>query len=136
MEHFAGAELRKKVTQLGLLRKGKPPSQYLFSNDRHTVEKVLGRLTSGNKIVVEATSTWWWFVEKSRELGHEVYLSHPKQTKAIASARLKSDKVNALMLARLLKTDLLQEEEGEGVRLNRPGFHGQLRLGTTFRIVN
>jgi len=46
-------------------------------------------------------------VEQARELGHEVYLSHPKQTKAIASARLKSDKVDALMLARLLKADLL-----------------------------
>ena len=32
---------------------------------------------------------------------------HPKQTKAIASARLKSDKVDALMLAKLLKADLL-----------------------------
>ncbi len=46
-------------------------------------------------------------MEKVRELGHEVFLSHPKQTKAIASARLKSDKVDALMLARLLKADLL-----------------------------
>jgi len=107
MENFAGADLHKKVTQLGLLRKGKPPSQFRFSNDPHTVEKVLSRLPSGTKIAVEATSTWWWFVEKVRELGHEVYLSHPKQTKAIASARLKSDKVDALMPARLLKADLL-----------------------------
>ncbi len=107
MENFAGADLHKKVTQLGLLREGKPPSQYRFPNDPHTVEKVLSRLPSGTKIAVEATSTWWWFVEKVRELGHEVFLSHPKQTKAIASARLKSDKVDALMLARLLKADLL-----------------------------
>ncbi len=107
MENFAGADLHKKVTQLGLLRKGKSPSQFRFSNDPHTVEKVLGKLPSGTKIAVEATSTWWWFVGKVRELGHEVYLSHPKQTKAIASARLKSDKVDALMLARLLKADLL-----------------------------
>lgn len=61
----------------------------------------------GTKIAVEATGTWRWFVEKARELGHKVYLLHPKQTKAIASARLKSDKVDALMLARLLKADLL-----------------------------
>jgi len=107
MENFAGADLHKKVTQLGLLRDGKPPSQYRFSNDPHTVEAVLKRLPSGTKIAVEATGNWWWFVEKVRELGHEACLSHPKQTKAIASARLKSDKVDALMLARLLKADLL-----------------------------
>ncbi len=107
MENYAGADLHKKVTQLGLLRNGKPPSQFRFSNDPHTVEKVLSKLPSGTKIAVESTSTWWWFVEKVRELGREVFLSHPKQTKAIASARLKSDKVDALMLARLLKADLL-----------------------------
>jgi len=42
-----------------------------------------------------------------RELGHEVSLSHLKQTKAIAHARLKSDKADAVMLARLLKADFL-----------------------------
>jgi len=44
------------------------------------------------------TGFWWWFVEKARELGHEVCLSHPKQTKAIAHARLKSDKVDAVVV--------------------------------------
>ncbi len=61
MEYFAGADLHKKVTQLGLLRKGKPPSQFRFSNEPHTVEKVLSKLRFGTKIAVEATSTWWWF---------------------------------------------------------------------------
>lgn len=46
-------------------------------------------------------------MEKAREVGHEVYLSHPKQTKAIAPARLKSDKVDTPMLTRLLKAELL-----------------------------
>ena len=107
MENFAGVDLHKRVTQLAVLREEKPPSQYRFSNDSHTVEEVLKRLPSGTKIAVEATGNWWWFVEKVRELGHEAYLSHPKQTKAIASARLKSDKVDARMLAKLLKADLL-----------------------------
>ena len=107
MENFAGADLHKKVTQLVVLRERKPPSQFRFSNDPHTVEGVLKRLPLGTKIAVEATGNGWWFVEKARELGHEVYLSHPKQTKAIASARLKSDKVDARMLAKLLKADLL-----------------------------
>ena len=38
-------------------------------------------------------------------MGYEVCLSHPKQTKAIAHARLKSDKVDVVMLARLLKAN-------------------------------
>jgi transposase len=107
MEHYAGADLHKRVTQLALLREGKPPAQFRFRNEKHTVEKALKGLPAGTKIAVEATGTWWWFVEQARALGHEVYLSHPKQTKAISSARLKSDKVDAPMLGRLLQADLL-----------------------------
>ncbi len=47
-------------------------------------------------IAVEATGNLRWFVEKSRELGHGVYLSHPRQTKAITSTRPKCDKVDLL----------------------------------------
>lgn len=107
MEHVAGADLHKRVTQLALLRDGQPASQARFANDRASVEGALSRLPAGTTIAVESTGSWWWFVDTARRLGHEVVLSHPKLTKAIASARLKSDKVDAVMLARLLKADLL-----------------------------
>lgn len=107
MESFAGVDLHKRVTQLAVLRDGRPPSQFRFTNDPKTVQGVLKKLPQGTKIAVEATGSWWWFIEKARELGYEVCLSHPKQTKAIAHARLKSDKVDAVMLARLLKADFL-----------------------------
>jgi transposase len=67
----------------------------------------LKKLPQGSKIALEATGSWWWFVDLAQKSGYEVIMSHPKQTKAIASARLKSDKVDALMLAKLLKSDLL-----------------------------
>jgi len=107
MESFAGADLHKRVTQLAVLREGRPPSQFRFANDSKTVDRALKRLPVGTKIAVEATGSWWWFIERARAMGHEVLLSHPKQTKAIAHARLKSDKVDAAMLARLLKADFL-----------------------------
>lgn len=107
MEHVAGADLHKRVTQLALLRDGQPPSQARFPNDRTTVEGALSRLPAGTTIAVESMGSWWWFVDTARRLGHDVVLSHPKLTKAIAAARLKSDKVDAVMLARLLKADLL-----------------------------
>src|SRR4029450_1573606 len=51
--------------------------------------------------------TWWWLVDLLERLGHQPVLSHPKETKAIASARLKNDKVDAQRLALLLRGDLL-----------------------------
>jgi transposase len=107
MENFVGVDLHKRVSQLARLREAKPASQLRFTNDVVTVEKLLKKLPQGSKIAFEATGSWWWFVDLAERTGHEVVMSHPKQTKAIASARLKSDKVDALMLARLLKADFL-----------------------------
>jgi len=107
MESFVGIDLHKYVSQLAVLRESKSPSQLRFANDVVTVEQVLKKLPEGSKIALEAMGSWWWLVELAQKTGHEVFLSHPKQTKAIASARLKSDKVDALMLAKLLKADLL-----------------------------
>ena len=107
MESFVGVDLHKRISQLAALREPKPASQLRFPNHTVSVEKVLKKLPQGSKIALEATGSWWWFVDLAQRTGHEVVMSHPKQTKAIASARLKSDKVDALMLAKLLKADLL-----------------------------
>jgi transposase len=45
----------------------------------------------------------------SEELELEPHLVHPSRGKAIASARLKNDKVDARTLAQLLWADLLPE---------------------------
>ena len=41
--------------------------------------------------------------------GHVVKVSHPLKTRAIASARIKTDKIDAEILANLARTDLLPE---------------------------
>ena len=47
--------------------------------------------------------------ELLEDYGFEPHLVHPLQCKAIASARLKNDKVDAAILAQLLRADLLPE---------------------------
>jgi hypothetical protein len=44
-----------------------------------------------------------------QDTGYELHLAHPLRTKAIASARVKTDAVDARTLAHLLRTDLLPE---------------------------
>jgi transposase len=48
-------------------------------------------------------------VELLEEYGFTPHLVHPSRCKAIASARLKNDKVDAAILAQLLRADLLPE---------------------------
>jgi len=50
---------------------------------------------------------WIPFYENLESLGCKVKLSNPLQTKAIASARIKNDKVDSKILANLLRTNLL-----------------------------
>jgi transposase len=42
-----------------------------------------------------------------QDAGYELHLAHPMRTKAIASARVKTDAVDARTLAQLLRADLL-----------------------------
>ena len=86
MESFVGIDLHKYVSQLAVLRESKSPSQLRFANDVVTVERVLKKLPEGSKIAVEAMGSWWWLVELAQKNGHEVFLSHSNQTKAIASS--------------------------------------------------
>src|SRR6516165_6908904 len=57
----------------------------------------------------EAAFGWGWLVELLEDYGFDPHLVHPLQCKAIASARLKNDKVDAAILAQLLRADLLPE---------------------------
>ena len=70
---------------------------------------ILGALPSGTPVAFEAAYGWGWLVELLEELELEPHLVHPSRCKAIASARLKNDKVDARTLAQLLRADLLPE---------------------------
>ena len=59
--------------------------------------------------------------DQLQEEGFDVKLSHPLKTKAIAYARVKTDKVDSATLAHLLRSDLLPLSyvPEKSVRLNR-----------------
>ena len=62
-----------------------------------------------SRVALEASSHWGWVVDELQGMGLDVVLSHPTKTKAIGSARIKTDKIDAKMLAHLLAADLLPE---------------------------
>ena len=63
----------------------------------------------GTPVAFEAAYGWGWLVELLEDYGFDPHLVHPLRCKAIASARLKNDKVDAAILAQLLRADLLPE---------------------------
>ena len=61
------------------------------------------------RIALEATYGWEWLADVLQDAGYELHLAHPMRTKAIASARVKTDAVDARTLAHLVRADLLPE---------------------------
>ena len=80
-----------------------------ITNDPETFLQLLSELDGESQIALEATYGWEWLAELLEEADYELHLAHPQRTKAIASARVKTDSVDALTLAQLLRADLLPE---------------------------
>jgi transposase len=78
-------------------------------NDPATFLELLEEVDGESRIALEATYGWEWLADVLEEAGYELHLAHPLRTKAIASARVKTDAVDARTLAHLLRTDLLPE---------------------------
>jgi transposase len=57
------------------------------------------------EVVVEATSSYEWFVRLVEPLAHRVLLAHPKKLRVIAESKRKSDKLDAQVLAEFLASD-------------------------------
>jgi transposase len=55
------------------------------------------------------TYGWEWLAELLEDAGYELHLAHPLRTRAIASARVKTDAVDASTLAQLLRAGMLPE---------------------------
>ena len=58
---------------------------------------------------LEATRNWYWMYELLEECGLEVKLAHPLKVKLIAESRIKTDKIDAHVLAQLERTGFLPE---------------------------
>ena len=71
--------------------------------------RLIGDLPAGTPVAFEAAFGWSWLADLLEDYGFEAHLVHPLRCKAIASARLKNDKVDAAILAQLLRADLLPE---------------------------
>jgi transposase len=105
-----GIDLHKRRSHIAALSDdGRKLLSRRIDNDPATFLELLREIDGESKIALEATYGWEWLADVLEEAGYELHLAHPLRTKAIASARVKTDSVDALTLAHLLRTDLLPE---------------------------
>jgi transposase len=105
-----GIDLHRKRSHVAVIDgEGTETLSRRITNDPATFLELLAELDGDSRIALEATYGWEWLADALQEAGYELHLAHPLRTKAIASARVKTDAVDARTLAHLLRADLLPE---------------------------
>jgi transposase len=73
------------------------------------LEWAKANLHSTDAVVIEATTNAWVIYDQLVTLVGRVVVAHPAKVKLIADARVKTDKVDVLTLAQLLRADMIPE---------------------------
>jgi transposase len=105
---YIGVDFHKRTSYFTIVDKsGKLIRQWQIQNSPKEILGFARQLQPGDNVAVEAVGHWMYLYEQLEDSPARFTLSHPQATKAIASARLKNDRVDSEMLAHLLRTDLL-----------------------------
>lgn len=92
--------LALKTTQVKQLR-------IQVSARREPIREFLETIPKPFCIALEATRNWYWVYDLLEDMAKEVKLAHPIKTPLIAEAKIKTDKIDASILADLLRTNYL-----------------------------
>jgi len=108
---YVGVDVGKSKCRASMMSsEGRIVKELNFSNDKAGISHLASMLSMDDRVVMESTGPYWLDLYNHLDDLHiPVVLANPLKTKAIASARIKSDKVDARILAHLLRTDLIPE---------------------------
>lgn len=109
MVHFVGLDVHKQVVQAAIIdREGTLIHQSRFPCSHEDILRFAKEHLSGDdRLALEATTNTWAIVSILKPHVNIIVVSNPLRTKAIAQAKVKTDKVDALVLAQLLRCDYL-----------------------------
>ncbi len=106
---FVGLDLHKNYSEFAIMdNDGKIIEHGRMKNNLEDMDRFSKSLPPSTQIAIESSSTWYWSY-KLLSSRHKVSLSNPVKNKAIASAKVKTDKVDSTMLATLLRGGFLAE---------------------------
>ena len=105
---YVGVDLHKDFLQAAVMDDtGRLLSNTRVENNGQSIREFLRTVPDDAEIVIESSSVWYGAYLTMRDAGYSVVLSNPFRTKAIAHSRIKTDKIDARVLADLLRTDLI-----------------------------
>ncbi len=86
---------------------GRRVKQQRVPNSRDRLRRYFTEFRGPHRAVVESTGFWYWLADLLDDLGVELTLAHATRLKAIAAAKVKTDRLDSDLLAQLLRADLI-----------------------------
>ena len=103
---FVGLDVSDKFTEMRVLDgKGAVVDQDRIRTTKGSLEKRLSKFQDA-RVILEVGTHSRWMAELIGTLGHEVIVANPRQVRLIWKRRTKTDRSDALVLARLGRLDV------------------------------
>jgi transposase len=108
---YVGLDLHKHTAEVCILsRAGRVVARHAVDCERTALERFAREhLKPTDRLAVEATTNTWAVADILRPFVAAVAVGNPLQIKAIAQAKVKTDKIDAEVLANLLRCDFLPD---------------------------
>lgn len=114
--YYVGVDVHKTNSQFAVMDEGgKVLKNVSVPSTPEGVRQAVGRLRTPFKAVLEASYAWEPMYDWLDEIAEEVWLAHPLKVRAIAEARVKTDRLDAEILAHLLRADLIPRAYAPGM---------------------
>lgn len=105
---YVGIDLHKRsFTFVMLDADGRRQAQGSCSTEVGAVSDFAARLDRRHQVVLEPLASSFWFIEQVRPYSGSIQLANPYKVRLIAQSRLKNDRIDAWILADLLRVGYL-----------------------------
>lgn len=105
---YSGIDQHKHTSVITTLTAaGEQVAQVTLPNHRPVLTHYFRQFPGPHQAVVEATGRWYWLRDLLVPAGIDLQLAHAKLLKAIAYAKVKTDAVDSVTLAQLLRVGLI-----------------------------
>jgi transposase len=102
-----GLDVHRDFAQVAIWQAGQVRQAGTFATTPEGVREFAAGLGQADEVALEATGNTWAIATLLASHAGRVVVSNPAKTRAIAEARVKTDKVDAAILAQLLAADYL-----------------------------
>jgi len=129
--YYTGIDQHKNTSYLTTVdSKGIIIKQSNLKNTSFNILNYFNSIKGEHKATVETTGGWYWMADLLESNNITLILAHAKYVKAIAYAKVKTDKVDSQILAQLLRMDFIPEAHkiSKDIRALRDTLRARLRL--------